>query len=1292
MKERSFQKGLTIILLLTNLMIAISIDLIAQSKHIDVLPSMPSPTVANLAKYCDFLEIDQNGIVPIEIPIWDFSYKGISIPLTLSYQCSGIRVGQESSWVGLGWNFEALGFISRSVRDIPDDLDKERNVDGGNFNPYRYRGWLFEPDRYQNFPELPERDGTVAGTTLSEKSADNLRLNDYGVSRIRYDAEPDVFYLKIGKIAERFVFDYTGKAVCINPKQKLDITYLRTDYTTGIQGFCVTDVKGNKYFFGPGNVSNDYTEVTTIASTLPHSSYVTIGENSLNYFYDQGGSETIDIKTAWFLRKVELVNELGDFNFTYAPSVEHFDVLLDEYYTKMDDFPTDERIRPLIQGLWSGVEKIHQDVSTKYLTGITSPIGTVTFTLSSRTDINGAKKLGNLVVKNKDSLIVRDCEFQYSNHVANDGDSSYDKTRLFLDKIVISNEQVFNFIYDTTELPNKKSLKQDFWGYYSTKATSTSLIPKIWVYPDKNDYLRYSCYPIIGNNDSILLNGSDRTVDESVVTAGSLKSIKFPTGGYEEYDLVSNDFYDENWGELKGGGLRIGEIKYLDKDQNTLKSKIYHYTDGSVSSGVLINGLQFATPVGYTFTRGGFSYQLYMVSIQNSWDYFTLRRGNNYFPLLSNDGALISYTKVTISETNNGRIEREYYQPMNYKTNATEVNWATTYTLDPGFIIRPGSSQRPMYINENIDLFDYGLSETSQNVSVPIYELIDPSNWFSFGISGITYYFMYSGNYHEYETTFNSWLFDLVYITNSESVLSLGKIQKTGYNIFPFPPISDDYDFTKGKLEKELLFKENQENPIKQITYSYDTIGTAVEVFGVNHKTSYVCNTILSPLPFEKDWLIDYGGNGEEFILNNIHLYGLPKSWAKYKIIASFFCNVSEKVVDEYFDDDIHIQTTYNYGYNKDNLIVSEEKIDGNSQVHKTVYRYPRDMNAYTGQPCTDEVGKTLLNMADSAGFHMFDYPIEIIKYKNGKVSEASLQLFKEFPENSGLVMPYKNYQLEIKYPKSQENFIPMYFTNNPSAPLIFDEDYKLKTTFVNYDINGNLKEVTPTDNYSKSYIWDHDSIYCIAEVKNASANEIYHTSFEPLPVVQTWFSYAPDTTFSKTGRVSLKSVKQDAGEAYYFSPFLDINNSTSKKYKYSCWVYSGGPSADLWFFMKPNTDNEFYSSGWGAVYQRTFTTGKWVYIEGEVTVPSDMRRIYLRVDNNGSGTVWFDDLRLYPADAQMKTYTYDPLISMTSSTDENNVTTYYEYDSFGRLEYIRDDNRKILKHYEYHYKSSNDN
>jgi YD repeat-containing protein len=53
---------------------------------------------------------------------------------------------------------------------------------------------------------------------------------------------------------------------------------------------------------------------------------------------------------------------------------------------------------------------------------------------------------------------------------------------------------------------------------------------------------------------------------------------------------------------------------------------------------------------------------------------------------------------------------------------------------------------------------------------------------------------------------------------------------------------------------------------------------------------------------------------------------------------------------------------------------------------------------------------------------------------------------------------------------------------------------------------------------------------------------------------------------------------------------------------------------------------------------------------------------------------------------AQVATYTFAPLTGITSKTDTNNNTEYYEYDKLGRLTLIRDFNMHILKEFKYQY------
>ncbi|TAE17167.1 MAG: carboxypeptidase regulatory-like domain-containing protein [Bacteroidetes bacterium] len=60
--------------------------------------------------------------------------------------------------------------------------------------------------------------------------------------------------------------------------------------------------------------------------------------------------------------------------------------------------------------------------------------------------------------------------------------------------------------------------------------------------------------------------------------------------------------------------------------------------------------------------------------------------------------------------------------------------------------------------------------------------------------------------------------------------------------------------------------------------------------------------------------------------------------------------------------------------------------------------------------------------------------------------------------------------------------------------------------------------------------------------------------------------------------------------------------------------------------------------------------------------------------------------LRLQLPQAVVNTYTYRPLIGISSQTDANNKTTYYFYDAFNRLSLVKDRNGNVLKRICYNY------
>jgi YD repeat-containing protein len=72
--------------------------------------------------------------------------------------------------------------------------------------------------------------------------------------------------------------------------------------------------------------------------------------------------------------------------------------------------------------------------------------------------------------------------------------------------------------------------------------------------------------------------------------------------------------------------------------------------------------------------------------------------------------------------------------------------------------------------------------------------------------------------------------------------------------------------------------------------------------------------------------------------------------------------------------------------------------------------------------------------------------------------------------------------------------------------------------------------------------------------------------------------------------------------------------------------------------------------------------------------------------------TYQWNSTNLYPISRTQgsltTTYTYKPLIGIETITDPRGVKTTYEYDSFGRLQAIKDENDKTIENYKYHYKN----
>jgi YD repeat-containing protein len=495
------------------------------------------------------------GTAQVSIPVCSLASKELTIPVSLDYvDGRGVKVQEYASQVGLGWQLNAGGSISRVVRGFPDE-QTNGYLGTGQWGKIVTNGST-NPD-YTNFFETITQSNAFLLTGLQQ-------TND----EPRADGEPDLFYVKTPFFSFQFVFDQNGNPVCSNSTgYKIIPTNFINNPNPGGQSssFEVIDDQGNQFYFG--NASNS-TELAT------------------DSIFGQVPPAFI---TSWYLTKIISYNskDVVTFNYQAAPTndtTHNYSWMETQYGTS----------QPITTTRLSTGKTVFS--TPKFISTIVSSLGELDFYYTySRLDDPNVPYLASIITKsynpqsqsNSTTLQTFNFNYNYFNPSSNSN-----LLRLELEGITVTGNtsatgtplNLASFGYNTSaNLPDRTLPVFDYWGYCTTMPN-----------PIPSDIFNINRAPNITMAQADLLNAVTTLSGDTWLIS---------------YELNA---YNSGSGSTDVGGLRVTKIaQTLPTGENIYKT--YQYADANGNSYGEIYSSNYKT-LQVTTTTGSPSFIVYFSS------------------------------------------------------------------------------------------------------------------------------------------------------------------------------------------------------------------------------------------------------------------------------------------------------------------------------------------------------------------------------------------------------------------------------------------------------------------------------------------------------------------------------------------------------------------------------------------------------------------------------------------------------------------------------------------------------
>ncbi len=223
------------------------------------------PSSFQFVKYGEIPVSMYTGIPNITVPIYQIKEGDIEFEIGLSYHAGGIRVSEEASWVGLGWNLD-VGNITQIVNDRDDLGDFQKLLI--DYYAYGVPARTVFPTRHP-YPYVavdPPVFGISNGITKEAPLHNLIVYTDYyapingsynsrfqelfnapGTGEDHVDSEPDVFKANFHGHYLEFIRNFKGSGFVVLNKKNYKIQIIAQSGGTSTWKIVAPD--GFQYFF-----------------------------------------------------------------------------------------------------------------------------------------------------------------------------------------------------------------------------------------------------------------------------------------------------------------------------------------------------------------------------------------------------------------------------------------------------------------------------------------------------------------------------------------------------------------------------------------------------------------------------------------------------------------------------------------------------------------------------------------------------------------------------------------------------------------------------------------------------------------------------------------------------------------------------------------------------------------------------------------------------------------------------------------------------------------------------------